>query len=85
MSESTHNGLLYQTEAQKLLDAVSDKTTRDLVGAFLAVLHREAQSGSPPRTDIDFEFVVRTLLGFCEQHDLIRSIVTGGDVGTWPE
>jgi len=85
MAEAITDGLLYQKEAQVLLDAVTDKTTRDLVGAFLATVYREAQSGCPPRTDLDFEFVVRTVIGFCEQHDLIRSIVTGGEIGAWPE
>ena len=85
MTDFSHNRLLFHTEGQKLLDSISDEMTRSLVGAFLVTLYREVQSGFSPRSAIDFEFLVRTLIRFSEKHDLIRSIVTGGEFGSWPD
>lgn len=85
MTDNKQAKLLFQKEAQKALDEVSDKKTRDLAGAFLTVLYRESIADNHPRSDLDYEFLVRVLVKFCEKHELIRSILAGGDVGAWPE
>lgn len=84
MPKTPQGTIVYQEEGQRLLDAVSDKVTRDLVGVFLTVLYRETQQGTKPRTDIDYEFLAKILIKFCEKHDLIGRVLDGTDEG-WPE
>ncbi|WP_434423914.1 hypothetical protein [Nannocystis pusilla] len=77
--------MIRQEEAERLINAVDDEKTRDMVGALFACLWREMQAGVTPACDFDLEFFMRVFIRFAGQHELIKAIVDGGEYGSWPD
>ena len=77
--------LIRQEEAVLLLNAIDDEKTRQMVGALFACLWQETQAGATPTCDFDLEFFVRIFIRFAGKHELIKSILDGGEFGSWPD
>ncbi|MBZ5714335.1 hypothetical protein [Nannocystis pusilla] len=77
--------LIRQEEAVLLIDEIDDEKTRDLVGALFAALWQETRAGVSPACDFDLEFFARVFIRFAGKHELIKAIVDGGELGSWPD
>jgi len=77
MDDRQGGRLVGQEEAEALIAAIGDTTTRELLGAFFASIWRNAQSDRRPINDVDLVFITHVATDFCSNHKLLQAILSG--------